>query len=319
MNRRRVDWSELRIAQTHQPQFEDGTVTFDLGSLLSAMEEMLACADIDEALHLAVSVARERIGLVRVGVFLRDEDHRVMRGTWGTDLKGATVDEHDVIYAMWEGDKETQEAAWRQGTYWTVVNDAPIIVHTPQDTRVVGHGWVCCTPIRSDSEILGTLFNDPGLTGVPLDNAKQSRVAMFCSLIGTAIESLKRSGSISPKDNSRVLSSTAMKVKHLLKTDPSMTGSEIGERLRLSASRIARVFKAEAGISLVDYRNQLRLERFYMLLDQQGGNLMAAALAAGFGSYGQFHRVFLAVNGTTPGQFAQLRTSEKYGKSPRQK
>ena len=51
---------------------------------------------------------------------------------------------------------------------------------------------------------------------------------------------------------------------------------------------------------LVEYRNHLRLERFQVLVDRGGENLLEAALAAGFGSYAQFHRVFRAVRGSTP-------------------
>jgi transcriptional regulator GlxA family with amidase domain len=64
-------------------------------------------------------------------------------------------------------------------------------------------------------------------------------------------------------------------------------------------------------MSLVEYRNRLRLERFSMLLDKQGENLLEAALAAGFGSYAQFHRVFLAQRGTTPGKFLRARARRR--------
>jgi AraC-like DNA-binding protein len=88
-----------------------------------------------------------------------------------------------------------------------------------------------------------------------------------------------------------------------------MTGKELGAKLHLSAGRIARQFKAEMGMSLVEYRNRLRLERFLSLLDQKGENLLEAALAAGFGSYTQFHRVFSAERGMTPGKFLRSRAA----------
>jgi AraC-like DNA-binding protein len=90
-----------------------------------------------------------------------------------------------------------------------------------------------------------------------------------------------------------------------------MTGEALGSKLRLSASRIARLFKAEMGMSLVEYRNRLRLERFTSLLDERGENLLEAALGAGFGSYAQFHRVFVTLRGTTPGKFLRLRAARR--------
>jgi AraC-like DNA-binding protein len=74
-------------------------------------------------------------------------------------------------------------------------------------------------------------------------------------------------------------------------------------RLGVSAGKLARDFKTEMGLSLVEYRNRLRLERFLALVDRGGGNLLQAALDAGFGSYAQFHRVFRSLLGTTPREY----------------
>jgi AraC-like DNA-binding protein len=89
----------------------------------------------------------------------------------------------------------------------------------------------------------------------------------------------------------------------LLAKDPSLSGKKIALNLDISLSRLARVFKRETGVSLVAYRNRLRLERFQMLVDSGGDNLLEAALSAGFGSYAQFHRVFRAWRGSTPREY----------------
>ena len=86
-----------------------------------------------------------------------------------------------------------------------------------------------------------------------------------------------------------------------------MGGKEIAAKLELSLSRLARVFKSEMGMSLVEYRNRLRLDRFEVLLDRGRTNLLEAALAAGFGSYAQFHRVFRALRHMTPREYLHKR------------
>ena len=73
--------------------------------------------------------------------------------------------------------------------------------------------------------------------------------------------------------------------------------------LHISESRLAAVFKALMGISLVDYRNLLRLDRFEALLEDGHPSLMDAAFAAGFGSYAQFSRVFRARSHTSPREY----------------
>ena len=86
-----------------------------------------------------------------------------------------------------------------------------------------------------------------------------------------------------------------------------MGGKQIAARLDISLSRLARVFKAEMGMSLVEYRNRLRLDRFGCCSIAGGTNLLEAALAAGFGSYAQFHRVFRALRHMTPREYLQRR------------
>ncbi len=86
----------------------------------------------------------------------------------------------------------------------------------------------------------------------------------------------------------------------------------LAKRVGLSPSRLSRQFNRQLGVSLADYRNRIRLERF---LDRYGiatGNtttLLDAALAAGFGSYPQFHRVFRQFLGVTPRAYLHGRSS----------
>lgn len=69
----------------------------------------------------------------------------------------------------------------------------------------------------------------------------------------------------------------------------------------LSPSRLSRLFRQQTGIRLVDYRNRQRLDRFAALYGSgRRLTLLEAALAAGFGSYAQFYRVFRRVNGRSP-------------------
>jgi transcriptional regulator GlxA family with amidase domain len=57
------------------------------------------------------------------------------------------------------------------------------------------------------------------------------------------------------------------------------------------------------GLSLIEYRNRLRLDRVDAMLAKGRMTLLQAALAAGFGSYAQFHRVFRGVRRMTPREF----------------
>jgi AraC-like DNA-binding protein len=76
---------------------------------------------------------------------------------------------------------------------------------------------------------------------------------------------------------------------------------ELARRSGLSAHRLSRLFKEQTGIGLVDFRNRQRIERFRSIYGAgQRRTMLDAALAAGFGSYPQFHRVFKRITGQSP-------------------
>jgi AraC-like DNA-binding protein len=84
----------------------------------------------------------------------------------------------------------------------------------------------------------------------------------------------------------------------------SLSLDDLARRAGLSASRLSRLFKQQTGVSLVDYRNKQRLQRFFHLYQQgRRKNMTAAALEAGFGSYPQFHRIFKEQMGYGPADY----------------
>jgi AraC-like DNA-binding protein len=90
---------------------------------------------------------------------------------------------------------------------------------------------------------------------------------------------------------------------HILRHQPETSSlRELAQACNASASWLSRLFREQLGVSLVGYRNQARIERFFELYGAgRGANLTEAALGAGFGSYAQFHRVFKDTLGFAPG------------------
>lgn len=80
----------------------------------------------------------------------------------------------------------------------------------------------------------------------------------------------------------------------------------LARRCGLSEWHLSKLFREQVGVSLVDFRNRCRLERFLELYgDGSRVKLSAAALDAGFGSYPQFHRIFRARMGRSPAEHAR--------------
>ena len=95
----------------------------------------------------------------------------------------------------------------------------------------------------------------------------------------------------------------------LLSDHTSYNLSQLARRAGLSPSRLSRLFKQQTGLSIVQFRNRQRMQRFldhYEVSSERGkSTLLEAALAAGFGSYPQFHRVFRQVTGCSPAEYRQ--------------
>ncbi|MEY4547670.1 MAG: hypothetical protein RL685_3865 [Pseudomonadota bacterium] len=86
----------------------------------------------------------------------------------------------------------------------------------------------------------------------------------------------------------------------LLEEDPALSRGALAEQAGADPDALSQAFKRELGVGLVAYRNRLRLRRFLELAASGRLTLLAACLEAGFGSYPQFHRVFVAETGQTP-------------------
>ncbi len=80
----------------------------------------------------------------------------------------------------------------------------------------------------------------------------------------------------------------------ILEHDPSLALSDVARRSHLSYSRLSRLFKKEVGRTMAEYRTNCRLLRVDEIVERNTNtNLLAAAAAAGFGSYAQFYRCFV--------------------------
>ena len=80
--------------------------------------------------------------------------------------------------------------------------------------------------------------------------------------------------------------------------------TSLAQQVGLSPHRLSRLFKEQIVLSLTDFRNNCRLERFLELYQYgKTKTMLDAALQAGFGSYAQFYRVFKQIMGMTPAEF----------------
>jgi AraC-like DNA-binding protein len=80
-----------------------------------------------------------------------------------------------------------------------------------------------------------------------------------------------------------------------------------------SYPHMTRLFRSTFGITPVEYRNALRLERAKILLQDPKLAIAEIAYTAGFKDAGYFSRQFRRQNGISPGEFRQSRLNSRRG------
>jgi len=301
---RTLHWPQVSALAVDIPTPESPQEWRGVVSVLSASDELASCPSMDLLLRKSVEVARDCIGLERVALYVADAPpSRVLRGTWGTGMRRETTDERGLEHTLSAEDIERLLSVQQNGARWLHFEKTSLYNQEPGSSVIIGEGWLFITPLVSDGELVGVLYNDAALTSAPVDFGKQVRLALFGSLLVNLIVSRRRGNSSRPLSRETERDSVIRQVQRALNQNPLVSGESLARDLNISAGYLARLFKSEVGVSLVEYRNRLRIERFLRLVERGGGNLYEAALEAGFGSYAQFHRVFRQQVGTTPREY----------------
>ncbi len=69
----------------------------------------------------------------------------------------------------------------------------------------------------------------------------------------------------------------------------------------VSASRLSRLFNAQIGLSIADYKNKQKLEQFFKCVKNNPDySISEACYVVGFGSYSQFYKTFRQAFGISP-------------------
>lgn len=306
---RRVDWplvlgAGASVATVQSPR--GGVV-----NVLSIADELACYDDLDVVLRRAVESLRDKIGLERCAIFLFAGEDGLLHGSWGTGLNGQTTDEHSIAFAQGESHREAFLRAESGGDRWLLLEDAPRTVQLDGETKVLERGWIVLTPIVSARGPVGLLASDGALTGSPVDESVQTQAAVLCSMLANLIELLREDAR--PFDARRVFrarhpraiarSDIVSRAVELIRRDAHLDRDALARKLGTTSSRLGKLFKAELGFTVTEYRNRLRLETFLRRVDRSSGNLLEAALDSGFGSYAQFHRVFRQLLGATPREY----------------
>jgi len=275
-----------------------------IGQVLAVANELGAYTKLDEMLRRAVELARDRLALERVAIFLHDEQKGRMRGTFGTGPSGETMDERWHSHPVTPQQCADLRRLLPQGTLWNFYEDVELQVPRPSRNLIIGRGWNTITPLLAAGKVVGVMYVDTALSGAAFDAEKQAHAAVLCAAVASFVQAKRPEGTSKRSLGSDQPSRTVRRMLAALERDPCVRGQDLAQELRVSPGHLGRVFKMEMGASLVEYRNRLRLQSFFDVVGRGEANLIRAALGAGFGSYAQFHRVYRQLVGGTPRDLA---------------
>lgn len=279
----------------------DTTELHPLGRALNAASELAGIADIDDLLQRAVSFAHDAIGLEHVVLFSRDPTPRRvrLRGSWGMNAAGELFD----ASSQWHEYSARQHFALLRlrhaGQLWKYLGpqDIPEWLGPRPDEAPLS--WAVATPLFAGRRLIGVLYNG-GEKHTLVDDGKQRQAAVLCGSLGMLLlphrHRLAWRASERPGPRSVVVERTLAAIAET----PEVRGRVLARRFGVSSGHLARTFKREVGISLVEHRQRILLERFFSTLERGATSLVDAALEAGFGSYAQFHRVYRKLMRATP-------------------
>lgn len=268
-------------------------------TLLAAVDELTSCLSPDGLLARAVQIARTRLGLERLSFHLLDvgRERIALLGSQGTGRRGEMTDERGCDHEVSREDLARLEAAGSCGLYLDRVS----LFAGARGHRVqIAVGWSVVTPLTASKGLLGVMYNDCALSGSPLDLDTQARAALFCRMVGAALAAARAAECTQPALPASPQNSITRRAIEVFRTDPLVSAEQVARRLSVSPRFLARSFKQELGVTVVQYRNRLRMQRFLACAARPQSTILDAALEAGFGSYSQFHRVHRQLMGTAP-------------------
>jgi signal transduction histidine kinase len=144
--------------------------------------QLSQAGSLDDLYRMAVELGRSHLGFDRLGIFLYDPVTNSFTGTWGTDERGGTCDEHD--YHSHVGIEANYIAeCLRTRDYVAVWNDRALL----QADRQVGRGWNAMAILWDNSMAMGWIAADNLLNHRPLTSFQRELLGLLGKTVSSQI------------------------------------------------------------------------------------------------------------------------------------
>jgi PAS domain S-box-containing protein len=159
-----------------------------LRAVLEAADELVTITDPELLRRRVVELAREKLGAERCSLYL-DTGGLQLIGTYGTDLEGRTTDERGARIERHHHQLPLHPPSVPPERRWHRFETEPVVLQGDRLRKIRSRRvWVVVTPIRSQAGFVGSLCNDAAISGAPLNEVLQERLALYASIVGGLIE-----------------------------------------------------------------------------------------------------------------------------------
>ena len=155
--------------------------------------------------------------------------------------------------------------------------------------------------LRDSEEITSTIKE---LYTLSKDKLKDASILKRMSLFYYLLDLLNKVKSSKISNNSDPRRNKIYKVLDFMKKSclQDMSLEEIGKECAISPWHLCRIFKEYTGMSVIEYRNFLRMEKAVVFL-QEGNDVTETAYLCGYRSLSYFIKIFRQYYGDSPGRY----------------
>src|SRR5437763_6680852 len=146
--------------------------------------------ELDEVLKRVRVAIIEGLGFDRCGIFVLDEAAGLLRGTWGTDQRGALEDLSGELHSLAETHHTVVQVALGSIPYF-LTDDLEAMARAeglPHYPRMRGVRANACIPLTARVRVVGVLAVDNLLTDRPIHRADLEAAAPFAAQAAIAVD-----------------------------------------------------------------------------------------------------------------------------------
>ncbi len=172
------------ITERKRIEAREQAITRGLRAVVEAVDELITVEDSDTFYRRAVELAREKLKVERCAIFLLDETKEHLTGTYGTDDRGQTTDEHALKLTI----SDHPEMVRNYGDPWWIIQDGRQTTWDGTNIHTIGSGWIGATTIQIGDEPIGVFSNDAAISNAAIDPVQQESIVIYCSMLGNIMK-----------------------------------------------------------------------------------------------------------------------------------